>query len=330
METESLVSIIVPIYNVEKYLSCCLDRIIGQTYDNIEVLLIDDGSTDQSGVIADVYAQKDSRIQVFHTENRGVSHARNIGLDNMSGKYCLLVDSDDALHKDVITRSVKLLEQEKLDCVIYRYQTVEDRDFEDFIQTIEQQNTLDKYIWYSHDELMREILIGQRFRMLACNKLYKASLWENVRFPVGRKYGDDTSVSFRLADKCLRGGYIETSLYFYRMRKGSALHSKVSMDNLQLFLSYSELLKYYQKHVSWLMDEAYFAYVVRMFDFFAIIKRSALTDNERNNLLKGLRKISSPYYWKLCFSNKATCKQRLLLCIFFLSVNVFWKLMELF
>lgn len=328
METESLVSIIVPIYNVEKYLCCCLDSIIGQSYDNLEILLIDDGSTDRSGQIADEYAEKDRRIQVFHTDNRGVSHARNLGLDRMTGRYCLLVDSDDALHIDTISCSVKLLEKENLDCVIYKYQTVEDNGFEQYMQSIGRQETANKYIPYSHDELMWEILIGQRFRMLACNKLYKTDLWADIRYPVGRKFGDDTFVTYRLMDKCTRGGYNESVLYFYRMREGSALHSKVSAENLQLFQSYSELLQYYQKHVPDLLDDAYYAYIIRMFDFFAKVACSDISDQEKGNLLKNLRKISYPFCGRLCFCKKATWKQRIMLCAFFLSVNIFRRLIK--
>ena len=206
MQKESLVSIIIPIYNVEPYLRCCIDSVISQTYENIEILLIDDGSTDKSGKIADDYAETDDRIHVFHTTNNGVSHARNIGLDKMTGKYCLLVDSDDALHKDAVAHSVKLLESENLDCVIYKYQTVEDSHFEKTMKSFEDQEFSGMFISYDHDELMREILIGQRFRMLACNKLYKTSLWENLRYPVGRKFGDDTYVTYQFMDRCTRGG----------------------------------------------------------------------------------------------------------------------------
>ena len=328
MKTESLVSIIVPIYNVEKYLCCCLDSIIGQSYDNLEILLIDDGSTDRSGQIADTYAAKDRRIQVFHTDNRGVSRARNLGLDKMTGRYCLLVDSDDALQKDAVSCSVKLLEKENLDCVIYKYQTVEDDGFEKYIQTIDSQEPANKYIPYSHDELMREILVGQRFRMLACNKLYKTDLWADIRYPIGRKFGDDTFVTYQLMDKCTHGGYIENVLYFYRMREGSALHSKVSAENLQLFQSYSELLKYYQEYVTQLLDEAYYAYIIRMFDFFAKVACSDISDQEKGNLLKNLRKISYPFCGRLCFCKKATWKQRIALCAFFLSVNIFRRLIK--
>lgn len=326
MKTESLVSIIVPIYNVEQYLACCLDSVISQTYRNIEILLIDDGSTDTSGMIAETYGVKDSRIRVFHTANNGVSHARNVGLDAMTGKYCLLLDSDDALHKDAVARSVRLMEHEDLDCVIYKYQTVEDNKFENTIHKIERQKNSELYVYYAHDELMREILTGQRFRMLACNKLYKASLWTNIRYPIGRKFGDDTFVTYQLMDRCTRGGYIEDVLYFYRQREGSALHSKLSIDNLQLFHSYTELLTYYSDNAYGLLDEAYYAYVIRMFDFFARVNNSDLTEQERRRLLEALRRISKPYRKRLCSCTKATYKQRLLLNAFFLSPDIFSKL----
>lgn len=318
MEAKSLVSVIVPIYNVEKYLNCCLDSVIGQTYSNLEILLIDDGSTDKSGKIADFYAEKDGRIHVFHTENRGVSHARNIGLDNMKGEYCILLDSDDALRRDTIEQAVSLLEKEQLDCVIYKYQTIADETFDKQMQECGTLHENCKFQYIDHDDVMREILTGQRFRMLACNKLYTASLWENIRYPVGRKFGDDTFVTYKLMDKCRRLAYIENVLYFYRMREGSSLHSKVSEENLQLFLSYSEMLQYYQKHLAGLLEEAYYAYIVRIFDFFAKVKHSDVTSKEKNRLLKGLRRISYPFRRELCACSKATRMQKILLFIFFL------------
>lgn len=178
---------IIPIFNVEKYLDSCLNSVISQIYSNIEILLIDDGSTDKSGRIVDEYAEKDRRIRAFHTENGGVCRARNIGLDKMMGKYCILLDSDDVLRKDAIEQAVMLLEKEKLDCVVYKYMAIDDENINNYMQTKAYGEPIENCGYYqmSHNEVMREILIGQRFRMLACNKLYPASLWNNIRFPMG-------------------------------------------------------------------------------------------------------------------------------------------------
>lgn len=107
---EYLLTIIVPVYNVEPYLSDCIESILSQSFDNFELLLIDDGSTDSSGEICDRYAKSDKRIRVFHTENQGVSSARNRGLDEARGKYISFVDSDDYIQADTYSQNIKILE----------------------------------------------------------------------------------------------------------------------------------------------------------------------------------------------------------------------------
>lgn len=320
---KKLVSVIVPVYNVEKYLETCLNSILEQSYDNLELLLIDDGSTDQSGQICDYFAERDDRVQVIHIQNGGVSNARNIGLKNMNGEYCILVDSDDAIHKDTLSRAVQLLESDELDCVIYKYKTIDDAKFDTEIQEIQKCKSVRNYQVLDHENIMEEILIGKKFRMLACNKLYKTSLWKNLEYPIGRKYGDDTFVTYQLMDRCQKTGYLEEILYYYRMREGSALHQKVSLERLQLFDSYVELVEYYKENVPVLLEEAYVAFANRMFDFFPQVTKSALTKREKKKILIELRKRIHSFRMKLIFNSKLTAMQRILLGIFFCSINGF-------
>lgn len=323
MKKSKLVSVIVPVYNVEKYLETCINSILRQSYDNLELILIDDGSTDKSGQICDYFSEKDERVLTFHIENNGVCNARNVGIKNMKGEYCLFVDSDDAIHKDTLLMAVKLLENKELDCVIYKYKTIDDDEFDDEIKKI--QKCESEYICQviDHDNVMREILVGKKFRMLACNKLYKTSLWRNLKYPIGRKYGDDTFVTYQLMDRCQKVGYLEKVLYFYRMREGSALHQKVGLERVQLFDSYAELIEYYQNNVPVLLEEAYAAFANRMFDLFAQIVNSTLTKSERKKILIELRKIAYSFRIKIIFNSKITVMQRVLLGIFFCSINVF-------
>ena len=112
---DSLVSVIVPVYKVEKYLSKCLDSIVNQTYKNLEIILVDDGSPDNSGKICDEYAQKDSRIKVIHKENGGLSSARNAGLDIATGEYIAFADSDDSVHLDFVEKLYRAIKEENAD-----------------------------------------------------------------------------------------------------------------------------------------------------------------------------------------------------------------------
>ena len=121
MEKQPLISVIVPVYNVENYLPRCLDSIINQTYTNLEILLVDDGATDNSGKLCDEYAQKDNRIRVFHKENGGVSSARNMGLDNATGEYIAFVDSDDYIDKCMYEIMLNSSVQNNADIVVCGY-----------------------------------------------------------------------------------------------------------------------------------------------------------------------------------------------------------------
>lgn len=315
-----LVSVIVPVYNVEKYLPPCIESIIKQSYSNIEIILVDDGSTDSSGDICDRYANIDKRIQVFHTYNHGVSSARNMALDHMRGKYCILVDSDDLIHSELIERSLKILKECDLDAVVYSYRTFSDGETIAEFDVLEESDVE----IFSNKDVMKIILEGKKFRMLACNKLYRADLWKNVRFPLERKYGDDTAVTYKLMDRCNAVGYIKDELYFYRMREGSALHSEITQDNLQLFLSYLELIEYYKQNHLELYEWVLYAYAIRLFDFWATVKQRKMDSGKALALLKVLKEISFRYLGLMTKNKYITLKQRLLIKIFMISPKWFW------
>ena len=118
---ELLVSVIIPVYNVSRYLPQCFESVISQTYRNLEIIVIDDGSTDDSGSICDQYAEKDDRIHVIHTDNRGLASARNLGLENVSGKYILFIDSDDWIEPQTIETFIGAALKTEADIVIARY-----------------------------------------------------------------------------------------------------------------------------------------------------------------------------------------------------------------
>lgn len=320
-----MVSVIVPVYNVEKYLPACIESVINQTYSEWELLLVDDGSTDNSGKICDEYAQKDKRIKVFHKENGGVSSARNLGLDNMEGNFCITLDSDDLIHPKLLEDAVKIVMDTQSDVVIFGYEKVNE-DFS-FIYNHQTPNKIEFDI-LSTDEVINEILIGGRFRMLACNKLYRKELWENIRYPIGRKYGDDTSVTYQLMSRCSKAAYISNTYYYYRNVENSALHTEISEQNLQLFDSYSEMLDFFHSTNPKFDNLASQAYVVRIFDFFSRLKDSSIEDVKKKYILFELNFRCKNHKRQLVFSKNATIKQRMLLGLFFLSKSLFWKVYQ--
>lgn len=174
-----VISVIVPVYNVMKYIRQCLDSICAQTFSALEIILVDDGSTDESGSICDEYAKKDERIRVVHQENQGLSAARNKGLELASCDFVGFIDSDDWIEPDTYQ-------------VLYNNLCVADAD----ISTCAldnapfDANTSVEPIVYSREEAMYAALSNPFFGVFACNKLYKKELFKNIRYPVGHIYED--------------------------------------------------------------------------------------------------------------------------------------------
>ena len=219
---DELISVIIPIYNVEEYLVQCLDSVIDQTYKNLEIILVDDGSPDNCGLICDLYAQKDKRIKVIHQDNQGLSSARNRGMDIMTGKYFAFTDSDDVLDLNFVENLYILITKYNTDismCDFYRFNS------EDSIpsQNISESTT----IRVMTQEEYAFKLIGN-YTMpysVVWNKLYRTDILGSFRFQPGRKFED----SLFFADYLLLGvTCVSTSekLYNYRNRLNSLTNSK--------------------------------------------------------------------------------------------------------
>ena len=318
-----MISIIVPVYNVKQYLRACIQSVLGQTYPDWELLLVDDGSTDGSEKVCDEFADWDSRVRVFHKENGGVSSARNLALDNMAGEFCIMLDSDDLIHPSLLEDTLKILTETQTDAVIYGYEKVDERFSLVQNQPISEDGPIEVL---SNSEVVSEILTGQRFRMLACNKLYKKELWAGVRYPLGRKYGDDTSVTYQLMSRCRKVALTCNKFYFYRDRPNSALHMDISEENLQLFDSYSEMLSFFHKKNPMFDNLAAYAFDIRLFDFFARLKESSLPSDKRSLILNKLRSQCSPHQKQLVAADRLTLKQRMLLLSFLASEQLFWTI----
>lgn len=182
---ESLISVIVPVYNVEQYLNRCIDSIIKQTYKNLEIILIDDGSTDSSGKLCDNIKQKDARIIVLHKINGGLSSARNVGLDNMTGEYVMFVDSDDYISEDCVEYLYDLIVKTKSRIAIGNYKMTNSSQclFLGVQENVEQIS--------SREALNRQFGKDTVQYVSAWAKLYEAELFKQLRFPEGRLHEDE-------------------------------------------------------------------------------------------------------------------------------------------
>ena len=208
------ISVIIPVYNVEKYLKRCLDSVINQTYKNLEVILVDDGSTDNSGKICDEYAEKDKRIIVIHKNNGGLSDARNKGLDICTGNYISFIDSDDWIEKNFYEFAIDNLD--KADLLIFDYYLTTDKK-KKFVKC------LTKACYLTVEECLRE-LSKANIQSYAWNKLYKKELFAFIRFPKGINY-EDQAIMHLIVDKCSKIKYFNKAFYNYFQNQKSITHT---------------------------------------------------------------------------------------------------------
>lgn len=237
-----LISVIVPVYNVQNYLVNCIKSILNQTYKNIEIILVDDGSTDDSGSICDSYAKIDNRINVIHKANGGLSDARNIGIKNAQGNYITFVDSDDYIDKNYV---------ESLYILITKY------DSDIACSNMKKTNSLDDKIINKNEKIsvynsfnaIKEILYQRNIDNSAPSKLLKKELFKNIYFPVGYAFEDlDTMYKlFLQANKIVSTNF---SYYLYYQREDSILHSvkdKTINDLLTIIENMNDNLKNYDE-----------------------------------------------------------------------------------
>jgi len=205
--------VIIPVYNVEQYLRQCLDSVIGQTYDNLEILIIDDGSTDGCRKICDEYAERDERIKVFHTENKGLSAARNLGIDEASGDYISFIDSDDWFELNAIETVVEEALESKADIVCFRY--IREYKSESRIESVAYE---EKRVFIAN-EIIEEYCTGGIIGGAAWDKLYKKELFSDTRFPEDRCY-EDIATSHKFLFEAKSVVCIPEILLHYRARQG--------------------------------------------------------------------------------------------------------------
>ena len=244
MQNNPLISIVVPVYNVEKYLKKCIQSIINQTYKNLEIILVDDGSSDNSGKICDEFAQKDNRIKVIHKTNGGLSDARNAGLDIMSGEWVSFVDSDDFVSKYYIENLYNLATEFMADVSMVSYSKIYTTDF---ISDYEAFNKPRKFTAFS---CIEKLFYCKLCGIGAWGKLYKSQLFENIRFPIGRISEDVGTIPYVL-DKANSIAYCDIKDYFYLMRDNSITNeSKFNKKYLTVFENFIELKKYFNKNLN--------------------------------------------------------------------------------
>lgn len=249
---EPLISIIVPIYNVEAYLDRCVESLRTQTYSNLEIILVDDGSPDECPAMCDDYAGKDSRIKVIHQKNSGLSGARNAGIDLARGEYLAFVDSDDYVAPDFIRSLYELLKETGCAIGQCRFAYVQGESLP--------ADGGNAWRIYRGESLMEQLYGPEEeatFFVVAWNKLYRRELFQKIRYPVG-KIHEDEATTYRLFHEGKKLAFLDRALYGYYTGNTGSITSRFSVKRLQWLEAHEERLKFFLENgYENLMPKAY-------------------------------------------------------------------------
>lgn len=214
-----LISIIIPVYNVKRYVGKCLDSIMRQKYENLDIVVVDDGSSDDSGEICDNLVKKDERIRVFHKKNGGLSDARNFGLKKAKGDIVAFVDGDDFVSEDYVSAMYEEMTRNNVDVVVCGYNLVKPK----------------KEVMSGKEAAAKLLTQQENIDIVAWNKLYKKSLFvdNNIWFPKGKKH-EDTLTTYKVLSKARRVVYLDEVLYCYVEREGSIMQIGKLEEKLEM------------------------------------------------------------------------------------------------
>lgn len=251
----SLISIIVPVYKTEPYLRKCLDSIVQQTYKNLEIILVDDGSPDNCGKISDAYAALDPRIKVIHQQNEGLSAARNAALKIASGEYIGFVDSDDWIDADMFEMLYDGVLKYRAQIAICGCYYVKGNKYR---EEREKDITL-----YGREEALHHLILNETFTNHVWNKLFKKELFEGVYFPYGRTF-EDIATTYKLFEKAEKVVFLNSSKYYYLQRDDSIIGAKTVRGEadkcMMMYERYVDLIKKYPGKKDLLISGFYLAF----------------------------------------------------------------------
>lgn len=306
---EDLISVVIPVFNVEKYLQKCIDTVCNQTYQNTQIIMVDDGSTDRCGLICDEAASKDKRITVIHKTNGGLSDARNYGIDIARGKYITFIDSDDYISEDYLEYLYTLIK--KYDAEISICGHIKTKNEKESARQSEPNEEC-----LSKEKALEEMLYARKFSTSACGKLYLTAFFSDVRYPFG-KFSEDMFTTYKVLNKAHRIVYGSQICYYYLRRNGSILVSQFSKKHMDVLEGLDQL----QKDIpleQYGLEKAYSSQVIEciaamlerkpdpqviqelgIWDLVKKNRKNVLTDSKTSNRVKGYAIIS---YLGLSFS----------------------------
>lgn len=247
---EEMISVIVPIYMGEQWLARCIEAIRKQSFRNIEIILVNDGSPDGSGKICDEFAAIDSRIRIVNKENGGLSDARNAGITAATGAYIMFVDEDDYIHPDMATILYQTLKKTDADIVVCDFLPVSDTETPEYPAITQ----LSEPVCFEGEEIMNQLYYRNLLTVVAWNKLYRKEVFAKHAYIKGRVHDDESAIHFILND-CRKTAYIKEKLYYYVQREGSITSNRK-------WNYYSDGWQAYEERLAFLQDHGYGQMVV--------------------------------------------------------------------
>lgn len=271
-----LVTVIIPAYNTAEFLSECIDSVLAQTYTNLEIIIVDDGSTDETGSVARSYTTNDSRTHLISITHQGLSTARNTGIEKAAGEFLFFLDSDDTIHPHTIAALIESYNATGAELIATPLTRQNPRSRIETLETILRE--------LSTPEALQQLLYSTNFEFppSVCAKLFKATLFEGIRFPI-ISIGEDLAVTFRLVAKANKTAIVNPPLYFYRLRQGSATLSEFNPDRVTLLNFTAEQIAFMEAHFPDLTAGAKFRHFVTALRAFrdAPLEQGSLTSHHQ-------------------------------------------------
>lgn len=290
MKEKPLVTIVVPMYNVEKYIEKCLNSLINQTYKNIEIIIINDGSKDNSLSIAEKKAKGDSRIKIISQPNQGLSAARNAGIDNASGSYICFVDSDDFVHQDYVKLLLECILKNEADISACGFFYIDEEGNK--WKRKEKENKL-----YNNEEALKDIFSKeQNTEIMTWNKLYKIQLFRDnkIYFPIGR-YHEDNFTTYKLYYYAKKIVMISNELYYYLQRNNSIMGQKFNKKRLDIIDAIEETKNFFKDKELDLYEEIQCYEILTKINILNNMIRDKYKEKEKKDIVKDIKENKKNY-----------------------------------
>ena len=302
-----MVSVIIPAYNVEQYVERCVYSVTKQTYRNLEIILVDDGSTDCTGIICDKLAKEDNRISVIHKTNGGLSDARNAGIDVSRGEYISFVDSDDYIASDMLEHMMNAMCETDISMVVVGFWK-QSGDAREYCGP-----TTERVV--SSEEALKDIYIGHEIYPASWNKLYRRALFNNNRFAVGM-INEDSEIITKLLTECNRVALVSKPLYIYMIREGSITQSSFSSKDYNGIKAYRTAVDVCKKRKKSLLPYARYYETSRIYNTYIEL----VTSDERMIKYRFLLRVNLFVRTIACLLSTGLWKQfRIEMMIYLLS-----------